>query len=107
MSDKNGPPSLAVALQYEKGSKVAPRVTAKGRGLVAEKIVAMARENDIQIEANPVLAQALAGVEVDDTIPIELYEAIAIVIGFVLRSSTGGRNEPGVNPSERSGSSAP
>lgn len=77
---------LAVALEYEAGSREAPRVTAKGYGLVAEAIIAMARENDIVIDANPALAQALAGVELDDTIPIELFEAVAEVIGFVLRA---------------------
>ena len=77
---------MAVALEYETGSREAPRVTAKGYGLVAEAIVAIARENDVIIDANPSLAQALAGVELDDTIPIELFEAVAEVIGFVLRA---------------------
>jgi flagellar biosynthesis protein len=79
--------ALAVALHYEKGSKEAPRVVAKGRGLVAEKIVALAQENGVVIEAKPVLAEALSGVELDDTIPLELYDAIAIVIGYVLRQT--------------------
>ncbi|UJW86260.1 EscU/YscU/HrcU family type III secretion system export apparatus switch protein [Devosia sp. SL43] len=87
MSDQPKERALAVALQYEKGSREAPRVVAKGHGLVAEKIVALAEENGVIIEANPVLAQALAGIEIDDTIPIELYEAVAIVIGYVLRTS--------------------
>lgn len=78
---------MAVALQYEKGTHEAPRVIAKGRGLVAERIVALAEENGVVIETNPVLAQALSGIEIDDTIPIELYEAVAIVIGYVLRTS--------------------
>lgn len=78
---------LAVALQYEKGTDHAPRVVARGRGLVAEQIVAIAEENDILIEANPVLAEALSHVEIDDSIPIELYEAVAAVIGFVLRQN--------------------
>ena len=77
--------ALAVALQYEKGTREAPRVVAKGRGLLAERIVALAEENGVVIEANPVLAEALSGVEIDDTIPIELYEAVAVVIGYVLR----------------------
>lgn len=85
MTEEIKPVSLAVALQYERGTRQAPRVTAKGRGLVAERIVAMAAEHDVVIEANPVLAQALAGVELDDTIPVELFEAVAVVIGFVLR----------------------
>ena len=77
---------LAVALKYENGSREAPRVSAKGYGLVAEAIIALARENDIVIDANPALAQALAGVELDETIPVELFEAVAEVIGFVLRA---------------------
>lgn len=89
MSDDIKPRALAVALQYEKGSRDAPRVVAKGRGLVADRIVELAQENGVIIEANPVLAEALGGVEIDDTIPIELYEAVAIVIGFVLRVSAG------------------
>jgi flagellar biosynthesis protein len=85
MNDKPEARALAVAMQYEKGGRDAPRVTAVGRGLVAERIVALARENDIVIEANPVLAEALSGVEIDQTIPIELYESVAVVIGFVLK----------------------
>jgi FlhB-like protein len=77
---------LAVALEYEKGSREAPRVVAKGYGEIAERIIAVARENDTVIDANGPLAQALAGVELDETIPIELYEAVAEVIGFVLRA---------------------
>ena len=88
MSDKDiRERALAVALHYEKGSKEAPRVVAKGRGLIAERIVALAEENGVVIEANPVLAEALSGVELDDTIPLELYDAIAIVIGYVLRQT--------------------
>ena len=87
MIDQPKERALAVALQYEKGSRDAPKVVAKGRGLVAERIVALAEENGIIIEANPVLAQALSGVEIDETIPLELYEAVAIVIGYVLRTS--------------------
>lgn len=85
MSDTPKERALAVALQYEKGTREAPRVVAKGRGLLADRIVALAEENGVVIEANPVLAEALAGVEIDDTIPIELYEAVAVVIGYVLR----------------------
>lgn len=85
MTDEIKPRALAVALQYEKGSREAPKVVAKGRGLVAERIVELAREQGIVIETNPVLAEALSGVELDETIPLELYEAVAIVIGYVLR----------------------
>ena len=80
------PQKLAVALEYEKGSREAPRVIAKGRGLVAERIIALAEENDIIIESNPALARALSGVELEEEIPVELFEAVAEIIGFVLRA---------------------
>jgi flagellar biosynthesis protein len=87
MSDQPvDPQKLAVALEYEKGSREAPRVIAKGRGLIAERIIALAEENDIVIETNPALARALSGVEINDEIPVELFEAVAEVIGFVLRA---------------------
>lgn len=78
-------PRVAVALQYDKGH--APRVTAKGQGPVADRIVATAREHDIPIEEDPVLAQALARIPLDDEIPEDLYRAVAEVIGFVLRAA--------------------
>lgn len=88
MSEISNPRALAVALKYQKGTREAPRVTAKGRGLVAERIVALAEENGIVIESNSALAEALSGVEIDDTIPLELYESVAVVIGFILRLNT-------------------
>jgi flagellar biosynthesis protein len=76
---------VAVALQYDKGQ--APRVTAKGQGIVADRIVDAAREHGVPIEEDPVLAQALARIPLDDEIPEELYKAVAEVIGFVLRAA--------------------
>ena len=87
MSDEAKPRALAVALHYEQGSREAPKVIAKGHGLVAERIVELAQESGVIIEANPVLAEALSGVDLDETIPLELYEAVAVVIGYVLRVS--------------------
>lgn len=78
-------PNLAVALHYDK--KGAPRVVAKGRGVVGDKIVEMAREHGVPIEQNEVLAGALSQVELDDQIPVELYKAVAEVLVFVLRVS--------------------
>ena len=77
---------LAIALEYETGSREAPRVIAKGHGTIAEQIMAVAEEHGIAIESNPLLAEALSGVELDEEIPIELYEGVAEVIAFVLRA---------------------
>jgi flagellar biosynthesis protein len=87
MTDTPEERGLAVALRYEKGTRDAPRVVAKGRGLLADRIVQLAKENGVVIEANSSLAEALAGIELDDTIPLELYEAVAVVIGYVLQVS--------------------
>jgi len=76
---------LAVALHYDRTG--APRVIAKGRGSLGEKIIEIARANRIPIEENEVLAGALSHVELGDEIPAELYKAVAEVLVFVLRLS--------------------
>jgi len=78
---------VAVALKYEHGKDPAPRVTAKGQGEVAERIIESALKHGVAVEANAVLAQALSLVELDRQIPPELYRAVAEVIGFVMRLS--------------------
>ena len=76
---------LAVALHYDR--KGAPTVIAKGRGTIGEKIIEVAKANNIPIEENEVLAGALSRVEIGDEIPQELYNAVAEVLIFVLRLS--------------------
>ncbi|MBN8534225.1 MAG: EscU/YscU/HrcU family type III secretion system export apparatus switch protein [Rhizobiales bacterium] len=76
---------IAVALKYDFGDS-APVVTAKGEGHVADKIIETAREHDIAIEENPVLAEALSKIDLDTEIPVPLYKAVAEVIGFVLQT---------------------
>lgn len=72
----------AVALAYD--GERAPVVTASGQGIVAEKIIEAAREHGVFIEQSPLLAEALSSVEMGDEIPVELYQAVAEVIGFIL-----------------------
>jgi flagellar biosynthesis protein len=76
---------LAVALHYDRTG--APRVVAKGKGTLGEKIIEVARANNIPIEENEVLAGALSNVELGEEIPAELYKAVAEVLVFVLRLS--------------------
>lgn len=77
--------SLAVALHYDR--KGAPRVVAKGRGVIGDKIVELAKANNIPIEENEALAGALSNVELGDEIPEDLYKAVAEVLIFVLKLS--------------------
>lgn len=75
---------VAVALRYDHLG--APRVTAKGEGHVAETILKVARESNVPVEEDAILAQALAQVELNEEIPEELYKAVAVIIGFILRN---------------------
>ena len=76
---------LAVALQYDRGG--APRVVAKGRGVIGARIIEIAKAHDVPIEENEVLAGALSSIDLGDEIPEELYRAVAEVLVFVMRLS--------------------
>jgi flagellar biosynthetic protein FlhB len=79
------PTHFAVALRYERGMN-APLCVAKGTDLIARKIRAVAAEHGIPIVENPPLARALHGtVEIEQEIPPEHYQAVAEVIGYVMR----------------------
>jgi flagellar biosynthesis protein len=73
-------PRRASALRYE-GSG-APRVTASGRGYIADRIIEVARENGIPVREDPALAEALAALELDTEIPEDLYTAVAEAIAW-------------------------
>jgi flagellar biosynthetic protein FlhB len=75
------PTHYAIALQYDVMVAPAPLVLAKGTNKVAERIKEVARENDIPIEENKPLAQALyKQVEIGETIPEELFQAVAAIL---------------------------
>ncbi len=80
------PTHFAVALDYQSEEMHAPRVLAKGAFHVAQKIVDIARENNIPVVQNIPLARALyKTVEVDQEIPPEMYVAVAEVLAYVYR----------------------
>ncbi len=80
------PTTFAVALRYEHGEMEAPRVVAKGRALIAERILEIAREHAVTIRREPPVARALYdAVEVGDSIPPHLYEAVAEILAYVWR----------------------
>jgi flagellar biosynthesis protein len=74
---------VAVALRYQKGVDVAPMVTASGRGLLADRIVELAKQGNVPVQQDAELADALDRVGVEHAIPPELYQAVAEVIAFV------------------------
>lgn len=72
----------AVALAYQSGKR-APRVVAKGRGILAETIIDRAREAGVYVHESPELVSLLMQVDLDQHIPPELYRAVAEVLAFV------------------------
>jgi flagellar biosynthesis protein len=75
----------AVALKYDAATENAPRVIAKGRGLVAEKIMALARAQGIPMREDPDLVQMLTQIDLDQEIPPSLYKVVAELLAFVYR----------------------
>jgi flagellar biosynthesis protein len=77
--------SKAVALKYDQGKDAAPRVTAKGRGFVAEKIIETARAHNVPLHEDKNLVQVLEALDLETEIPPELYRAVAEVLAFIYR----------------------
>ena len=73
----------AVALKYDRSEDDAPRVTAKGKGPVAQKIIDLAREHNIPIKDDPDLIEVLSKLEINEQIPSEIYVAVAELLAFV------------------------
>jgi len=80
------PTHIAVALGYEPGNRGAPKVLAKGKGIIAQKIREIGRENHIPLQENRPLARSLFKyVKLGDEIPEHLYEAVAIILAEIFR----------------------
>jgi flagellar biosynthetic protein FlhB len=89
------PTHLALALEYDAAAMSAPRVTAKGEGLIAEQIKRVAREHEVPAMENVPLARALfRSCEIGDQVPGELYAAVAELLAFVYRLRAGALPAP-------------
>ncbi len=82
MAEERKKVKTAVALEYDPNDE-APRVIASGRGVLADKIIEKASENDVPIHRDDKLADTLARLEIGDLIPPELYEVVAEILIFV------------------------
>ena len=79
------PLKKTVALRYDPDQDKAPVLVAKGRGFVAERIIALAREHGIYIHEDPQLVDLLMDVELADNIPPQLYQVVARILAMVYR----------------------
>jgi len=77
----------AVALQRSEDNAQAPRVTASGRGVLAEKILQLAFENDIKVREDSALAEMLAQIDIDSPIPSEAFQAVAEILTYLYRAN--------------------
>jgi flagellar biosynthesis protein len=83
-SRRNAPDRpAAAALHYDPTGPAPPEIIATGRGLVADEIVAVAREHGIAIHQDPGLVEALSMLNIGSVIPRELYAVVAEVLAFV------------------------
>ena len=79
------PTHIAVALRYNREDSSAPRVVAKGKELVAERIKALARKHGVPLVEDRQLARALVNVKLDAVIPEELYRAVAKILAYIFK----------------------
>ncbi|MCL2523653.1 MAG: EscU/YscU/HrcU family type III secretion system export apparatus switch protein [Betaproteobacteria bacterium] len=78
----------AVALAYRQ-TDAAPRVVARGKGLIAEEIIARAREHGVYVHESPELVALLTQVDIDEHIPPQLYMAVAELLAWLYRIEHG------------------
>lgn len=87
----------AVALAYLE-SDTAPRVIAKGRGVVAQEIINRAKEHGVYVHESPELVGLLMQVDLDERIPPQLYRAIAELLAWLYRLESGEAASPPIFP---------
>lgn len=85
--------ALAVALAYAPGD-AAPRVVARGKGLIAEEIINRAKAHGVYVHESPELVTLLLQVDLDEHIPPQLYVAVAELLAWLYRVE-----EKGIMPS--------
>jgi flagellar biosynthesis protein len=84
----------AAALRYDAAEAGAPRVVARGEGVIADQIIEAARRHGVPVHESADLVQLLTRLPLESRIPPELYLAVAEVIVFLLR--TAARERPSV-----------
>lgn len=82
----------AVALSDSEGGKKVPRISAAGRGNIADKILELAYANDIKVREDSDLAELLASIEIDSPIPSEAFMAVGEILSYVYRAN--GKENP-------------
>lgn len=82
----NTKPLKAAALQYDKETSAAPKLTAKGQGAIAERILEVAEAHGIPLHKDADLIEILDKVEIDTEIPLEVYAVVAEIFAYLYRT---------------------
>lgn len=85
-TDKRGSAKRAAAIRYDSGNDNAPKLVAKGQGLVADRILALADEYDLPVRHDPTLVSILGALDVGAEVPPDLYGVIAEVLAWAYRT---------------------
>lgn len=91
----------AVALEYARDADPAPRVTAKGEGILADKIIEIARAHGVTVREDRDLVMLLGAVDIDSPIPVEAFQAVAEILSYIYRKQgrlAAGKAAPGTAP---------
>lgn len=91
-------PLKAVALRYDPQTDNVPVLVAKGKGYLAERIIAVAREHGIHVHQDPNLVDLLMGLQIEDAIPPQLYQVVARVLAMVYRVNKELARSRGIKP---------
>jgi flagellar biosynthesis protein len=78
-------PKGAVALGYKPNQDQAPKLIAKGLGELAQKIIDVAKKNNIYVQEDPLLFDSLYKLQVGEEVPVKLYKIIAELLAFVFK----------------------
>jgi flagellar biosynthesis protein len=92
MSEPSTSIPSAVALAYQ-SNDAAPRIVAKGRGLIAEEIIARAKEHGVFVHESKELVSLLMQVELDQHIPPALYRAVAELLAWLYHIDAAHKND--------------
>ncbi|WP_334129410.1 EscU/YscU/HrcU family type III secretion system export apparatus switch protein [Sneathiella sp.] len=82
---ENGENALAIALSYDESPAALARVTASGKGELAERILQLAFAHGVKVRTDSDLAQILSEIEVDCPIPLEAFAAVSEILTYLYR----------------------
>lgn len=87
--DENTPAKLqkAVAIEYDREYDDAPRVTASGKGAIAEQILQIAFAQGIKVREDADLVEVLSKIEIDSPIPLEAFATVAEILAYVYNAN--------------------